>query len=259
VKRWAFERAVLASDLAAPARHILLSLAVLADWPGGIIPAQFSPSLTKLAESTGLSRRAVMNHLNALEKKEGQEGWVIRSRPEIEKARSEKERTSYRLGVPARARRALEAREPDALARAGDALEVGQEVPWARARRAHNQDLLQTNNQTAGTSPERIVAETTGATPEEAAAVATRVRNEREPRNLVGLLRRMATDGDLSTLLTEHRAAVVKARVAADIAEARRKPDCEHGTPGGDQPHPVTGHPLCPLCRARSRWSAVTA
>lgn len=253
MKRWEFERAVLASDLPAPARHVLHVLAVLADWPSGVVPAQFSPSLTRLSEMTGLSRRAVMNHLNASEKKLGQDGWVIRSRPEIEKARSEKERTAYRLGVPARARDALEVGAGDALARAGDALGLGQEVPGARAPGAHNQALTNTSFQNAAADPAQIVVETTGATAEEAAAIVKRIRNERDPRNLTGFLRRMARDGDLAQHLVEHRAAIRLRSVEAQWTAIKRGPECEHRMPGGSMPHPSTGEAVCLSCRATER------
>lgn len=244
----------MASDLPPPARHLLHVLSATADWPSGVVPVQYSPSLTKLGEMTGLSRRSVMNHLNALEKSAEQEGWVIRSRPEVEKARSEKERTSYRLGVPSRARVALEARAGDALARAGDALELGQLVTEARAPVAPYQPTTNTSSKPTAATPAQMLTDATGATEDEAAAVIARIRNEREPRNLVGLLRRMIADGDIATLLTEHRAAIIKTRIAEQIAELRRKPECEHRMPGGDQPHPTSGQPLCPLCRAATRW-----
>jgi len=253
VKRWEFERAVLASDLAPPARHILLALAVIANWPGGVVPLKFSPSLTKLGEMTGLSRRAVMNHLNALEKKPGQDGWVVRSRPDVNKARSDKERTGYQLCIPSRARRALETRAPDAPARESDALELGQEVPWARARGAHYQDHSNTSFQAAAPGPDLIVIEATGATPEEAAAIVRRIRNERDPRNIVGFLRRMATDGDLAQHLTEHRAAVRKREVDDAWTAIKRGPECEHRMPGGSMPHPTTGEPVCLSCRVGQR------
>ncbi len=111
----------MASDLPAPARLILLTLASLASWPGGRVPAEFSPSLTTLADKTGLARRAVMNHLNAVEKKDGIDGWVLRDRPEVAHARSKKERTQYQLSIPAGAPHALdeqEVRAPDALEKA---------------------------------------------------------------------------------------------------------------------------------------------
>ena len=38
--------------------------------------------------------------------------------------------------------------------------------------------------------------------------------------------------------------------LAAHLDTIRRHgEDCEHGTPGGAEPHPITGLPLCPLCR----------
>jgi hypothetical protein len=33
------------------------------------------------------------------------------------------------------------------------------------------------------------------------------------------------------------------------LAKLRGKPECIHGEPGGGEPHPVGGLPLCPFCR----------
>lgn len=95
--RWAFERAVLASGLAAPIRHVLLTLAVVADWPAGITPAEHTPSLTILARATGLGRSTVARALTAAE--DG--GWTDRLRPTVARAWADKERTRYRLKNPA--------------------------------------------------------------------------------------------------------------------------------------------------------------
>jgi hypothetical protein len=42
----------------------------------------------------------------------------------------------------------------------------------------------------------------------------------------------------------EEQAALLQA-----IDELRGMGPCEHGEDGGDQLHPVSGQPLCPLCR----------
>lgn len=259
--RWEVERAIFGSDLSPQARLLALTLLAMTDVQTCVVPAEYTPSLSRLEQMTGLSRSSVARQLNDLEKV----GWVIRKRPAVDKARSEKERTRYRLAVP-KASPTQGLARPDYPTMASPTQTpasptVGPELVPHRHIASPTVGLIpdpyQTNNQN---SAERIVSESTGANPEESAAVANRVSNERQPRNLVGLLRRMAADGDLATLLTEHRAAVVKAKVAEQIAEARRKPDCEHGAAGGDQPHPATGQPLCPLCRARSRWAGeVTA
>jgi hypothetical protein len=259
--RWEVERAVLASGLSPRARHIALTLLTLTTPKNCVVPAEFTPSLSRLVELTGYARSTVAKELNALEA----DGWVVRKRPPVEAARAEKERTRYRLAIPKASPLCGLAGPVDttlssphnglASPHHGPALVRTTDPGLVRGADSY-QTAFQTINQTAGGAPERIVAEATGASPEEAAAIAKRVANERDPRSLVGLLRRMAADGDLAGFLIEHRAAVVKARVADAIAEARSKPDCEHGTAGGDQPHPVTGQPLCPLCRAQDRWDA---
>lgn len=104
MKRWQFDKALLASDLPGLTKLILHTLAAKANWPGGHIPDEFSPSLTKIATLAGMSRRAVMTHLNAAE----QLGWVKRGRPSVVAAITDKECTNYVLAIPdARASPAL--------------------------------------------------------------------------------------------------------------------------------------------------------
>jgi hypothetical protein len=70
----------------------------------------------------------------------------------------------------------------------------------------------------------------------------------------------MAQDGDLQTMLDELRDERSKALVVAKIAELRQGPDCVHGSQGGAALHPISGEPLCPMCRrAQLRLAASTA
>lgn len=256
--RWEVERAVLRSDLKAPARLIMLVLCSVSKAETAVVPREHTPSLSMLADLTGLSRRSVADHLNVLEAGR----WVIRSRPSVTQAQIEKERTQYRLSVPASARAALArpigpgvASAPRAPASAGGAPELVQEVHWASAPVAHKTDRSKPTEPPARTaSPEQIVRDATGCSPAEAAAIANRVRNERQPRSLPGLLRRMAADGDLADLLTDCRAARQRDEVAAALAKIRDGPLCSHHVPGGASPHPVSGEPVCPQCRFAARF-----
>lgn len=94
-QRFDWERAVLASDLPGPARLVALVLAVRVN-PDLSIPAEFSPSLTRLAKDSGQGRSTTARALNRLEA----DGWVVRDRPETEAAIRSHERTRYRLGIP---------------------------------------------------------------------------------------------------------------------------------------------------------------
>lgn len=96
MKRWQFDKALLASELPGLTKLVLHTLAAKANWPGGHIPDEYSPSLTKIATLASMSRRAVMTHLNAAE----QLGWVKRGRPSVQAAIADKECTSYVLSVP---------------------------------------------------------------------------------------------------------------------------------------------------------------
>lgn len=143
---------MLASKLPAPARLVLLALAVVADWPCGKTPERFTPSLSTLADLTGLSRRTVADHLNIAEA----DGWVQRYRPLVEKARTDKERTRYRLMVDKASAGGALASAPVALASAGGALELVQEAHQASAPVAHKPEPLQNITRTsslASTTP----------------------------------------------------------------------------------------------------------
>lgn len=94
--RLAFERAIRRSSLPAPARHVALTIATWADIATGVIPERFQPSLSTIAEATGMGATTVKRHLGVLES----EGWLVRDRPEIAKARREHARTQYVLNVP---------------------------------------------------------------------------------------------------------------------------------------------------------------
>lgn len=94
--RLAFERAIRRSGLPAPARHVALTVATWADIASGVIPERFQPSLSTIAEATGMGVTTVKRHLSVLE----QEGWLLRDRPEIALARREHARTKYALTIP---------------------------------------------------------------------------------------------------------------------------------------------------------------
>ncbi|MEV6848835.1 hypothetical protein AB0M88_36050, partial [Actinoplanes sp. NPDC051411] len=88
------QRAVLNSDLPAPARHLLLSLAVKADWETGVIPTEHTPALSTLVAMTGLSKSTIAEWLDALETG----GWVKRDRPPTASGST---RTGYALLIGA--------------------------------------------------------------------------------------------------------------------------------------------------------------
>ncbi len=75
-RRIDIERALVASDEPPVARHILLTMLIRADWETGVIPPEFTPSLTILQAETGLSRVTLATHLSGLESR----GWLLRNR-----------------------------------------------------------------------------------------------------------------------------------------------------------------------------------
>lgn len=164
--RWDFERAVLASDLPAPRRLILLALATRADAETCRIPDEYSPSHTRIADDTGLSRRTIVDHLAALEK----DGWVRITRPSPAQQRAEHKPNQYRLRIPKNARHTpetgvqeLHTDTPGASATAAHGASAGaaphqetrvQELHTARVQELHTyQTTNQTKEQSAAAQP----------------------------------------------------------------------------------------------------------
>lgn len=93
--RLTYERGIRYSSLPAPSRHLALTIATWADVDTGIIPDRFQPAKGVLEESTGLSRGAIVKHLNLLE----EQGWISR-----ETGGGAGRRTKFRLRIPAGAK-----------------------------------------------------------------------------------------------------------------------------------------------------------
>lgn len=92
----AFMRAIRGSDLPPTDRHILMTLASLADPDTGIIPDRFTPSFTDLSRFTGLGRSTVGRRLPFIE----EAGWIKRTAPSLAAAWKDKEKNSYALLIP---------------------------------------------------------------------------------------------------------------------------------------------------------------
>ncbi|GHC88295.1 hypothetical protein GCM10007079_33140 [Nocardiopsis terrae] len=56
----------------------------------------------------------------------------------------------------------------------------------------------------------------------------------------------------LAELIRTVRAQTTKADVAARLAELKQGPKCTHWVSGGASPHPASGKPICPQCRAET-------
>ena len=72
------QHTILQSELPSPARLILLTLTVKADWDTGVISDEHTPALATLTAMTGLAKSTVVEWLDALEGA----GWIKRDRPE---------------------------------------------------------------------------------------------------------------------------------------------------------------------------------
>lgn len=244
--RWEVERAVFASDLPPQERLTALTLLAMTDQHNAVIPAEYTPSLTRIQSMTGQSPATVKRVLNALEAA----GWVVRNRPDVAKARADKDRTRYALKIP-------KTRLTQSLARPTESLELGshraQSLGSHRAT-SHTPSHTANNQQQVSTSsPEALVREATGATADEADAIVKRIANERNPKNLTGFVRHLAAAGDLGQYLTDQRAATARLADDRDRLLRQSQPRCEHGVAGGTEAHTVTGVIRCGSCRNRGR------
>jgi hypothetical protein len=155
VTRWDHERAVTASSLPAPSRHLLHVLAIRADADTGIIPAEYSPSHTQLAQDTGLSRRTVIDHLAAVERA----GWLGVKRAPVAKQRAEHAPNQYRLALPKHAAKLVQQPHPAApKASAAPAPGGSAGAAQASATAAHNQTKELTTNYQAAAAASRTSA-----------------------------------------------------------------------------------------------------
>jgi hypothetical protein len=92
-RRYVLETAVEESNLHYRHRHILLTLLRHADTKTGFIPDQYSPSIKRLEQWTGIRHATLLSDLNRLEEM----GWLIRERP---KTRGRGHRSLYRVTPP---------------------------------------------------------------------------------------------------------------------------------------------------------------
>ena len=166
VSRWDFETAVKASGLPAPSRLILLVLATRADTDTGVIPTEYSPSHTRLATDTGLSRRTVIDHLAAVENT----GWLTVKRATVAQQRAHHTPNRYRLALPKTAAKLVQQPHPEAPkasatpappptgASAGNAPGASAGAAQASATAAHNQTKELTTNYQAAAAATRTSA-----------------------------------------------------------------------------------------------------
>lgn len=161
--RFDVERALESSDLPAVSVSIVMWLCTRMARGGVDIPPGLSPSLTRLAKMTKHHRRTVMRHLIVLE----QAGWITRTRPGIQKARSEHRTTHYTVTIP--------------VTNPGypQPVELGAETPQARGVKP--QGLGAESSEARGTVPHESVL-TDPYTESGADALIEQIRTELEKR-----------------------------------------------------------------------------
>jgi hypothetical protein len=218
------ERSVLASELPAAARLVALALLTYCDNGRAVVSRKHGPSLTVLARCTGLGITTIKRELNRLESG----GWVKRERPEPAAARARLARTAYTLcpvvsGAtldPGRPTTDLPVGPPRTQTRPTTDPEVG--PGWTTAQNGQNSQQQQPRGV-------QVVITKTGCTEAEAQAVLDLIETEKKPRSLVGLVNRIAQDGELGVWLDRVRAT----KAAADMEQRGRT---EHAFEAGRSP-----------------------
>lgn len=247
--RWEFERAVFSSGLPAPSRLLLLTLAAHTEAATCVVPAKFTPSLTTLADRTGLGRRTVVDHLDALDAS----GWLDRRKPDVADQRSKRARTQYRLTIPTGAGAAPIDLPTSAGAAPALVQEPHQSNAFAGAGAAPNQNKISKPHQISRPSNPSDPFANLDATEDERTAVITRITKANPSiRNRDAYLATLAANGDLADHLNALRAEHSKTALAAELVTARQGPECVHGRPGGAHRRSDTGRLLCPQCQTNT-------
>jgi hypothetical protein len=135
---------------------------------------------------------------------------------------------------------------------------TGLKVPAAASQGAsgatHQESSPSQSSSSAPAAAGAIRAAEPGATDDEIEIYLAKIVKERAPANLdryIAGMRAASHAAGIAAIRAE-RGRRERAAAAAAVSAARRGPECEHGEPGGATPHPSTGLPLCPLCRAAS-------
>lgn len=93
--KWEIQDQLRKVPMKAPVKALVWDLLSRVDVKTGVIPADHTPSLTELEESTCLGRSTITTYLRALE----ETGWVPRVRPSAADSLGRGQRTLYRLAV----------------------------------------------------------------------------------------------------------------------------------------------------------------
>lgn len=97
-----------------------------------------------------------------------------------------------------------------------------------------------------------------GASDDEMTEIVNRIKSgNAEIRNIAGYVETLARNGDLARVIDAVREDRMRAEVRAVLDQARSAPECAHRVPGGTLLHPVSGEPLCPMCRRRRHLVSV--
>lgn len=251
-RRYLLDNAIEDSELPYRARHLLHTLLRRADVATGAIPDQFQPSLAALQNRTGFRHETLLRELNRLEKAR----WLIRDRRGPGRGR----RTRYTVTVPENGPLS------DQIGTAengppADPLNSGNRSAFAAGNGPHAGPQLDRSTRSsieARAADERKVIRRflPGVTDDEIETIRNHpaVRQATKP---AAYLTELGRNGDLAALLEqlagEHHDEDLKRR----REQISQMPPCEHGIPGGREPHPDTGLPwACALCRAAAGTGA---
>lgn len=126
--RFTWERALRESDLTATQRLICYTIATWADLHTGVIPEKWTPSISRIATAAGLDPSTVKRNLPRIV----EAGWLAKTSPSLEAARTRHARNQYRLALPAAV-----AVPDDGVDRAGRTAHQARDTTAEAGRTAH--------------------------------------------------------------------------------------------------------------------------
>jgi DNA-binding transcriptional regulator YhcF (GntR family) len=228
------------------ARAIVAGWVALSSRPDG---TRALLSTLDMARIGGLSRWTIMRAVKELK----EQGWLAVTERGHRRGDGSVTATVYELAIPDALRSTFEQPRDESVS---SSLEPHRDSALSRSqgtRREFSKSQTGVSKSHQGATPPTYPldksARAAGFTAEERKAVKAEIRRRKGPDASSALLAHCFKE-DGADILAELKA---KAAVNTALAEAEQSPKCPHDEPGGDRLHPVSGEPLCLVCRVAWR------
>lgn len=255
IEQWRYIQRIGKSDLPPITREVLRTLAGHAHWKTCVIAAEHTPTQPQLAAEMGRSLRTVGRALTDARER----GWL-----HVIPGQGNGRKSTYMLQIPGGPEPVDNHSEAAPTPPVPNPLKVvtatafkppesshGDHTPTYIERDAEKDHHRRTDRTPGGGVDKMtmmIISEIERATGrtltlDQARHVSWTVLGRREggPPSAPVAYVRQAVRNDPGSFLP--------AVTPVPYAQVASRPECDHGVPGGSEPHPATGLPACPLCR----------